>query len=367
MPTLRWDTSSLQTGWRGLVPLVVGGVVALVVAGAVSAGASDLPPPRTAAQLVADLGRVHVAGYSGTVVQKSTLLPASSPRDGDGLSLARLMSGSNTIKVWDGGPDRQRIAVLDVTGESDVFRDGDQIWQWDSNTRVATQSIAPVGATSTVDVPVPVDGTTVTPDDLARQAVAAIGPDTTVQLGTPTTVADRSAYQLVLTPPALSATRIGRVVLFLDGATRMPLAAQVFARDDLDEPLIDLAFQHIAFEVPDESAFQFVPPPGATIQAYNSADADLATSPDPLLGMRRTTTTGSGWTRVAVITPPDLTAVGRDATTAQFGDVLEPVSGSWGSGRLLRTTHGLLSMLFLDDGRIVVGSVAPAALYAALA
>ena len=53
--------------------------------------------------------------------------------------------------------------------------------------------------------------------------------------------------------------------------------------------------------------------------------------------------------------------------TAQFGDVLEPVSGSWGSGRLLRTTHGLLSMLFLDDGRIVVGSVAPAALYAALA
>jgi len=45
--------------------------------------------------------------------------------------------------------------------------------------------------------------------------------------------------------------------------------------------------------------------------------------------------------------------------------VLPKVSGSWGSGRLLRGT--LFSALLTDDGRIAVGAVAPARLYSALA
>jgi hypothetical protein len=45
-------------------------------------------------------------------------------------------------------------------------------------------------------------------------------------------------------------------------------------------------------------------------------------------------------------------------------DVLPTVSGTWGSGHLLKGT--LFSALITDDGRVVVGSVAPKALYAAL-
>ena len=45
--------------------------------------------------------------------------------------------------------------------------------------------------------------------------------------------------------------------------------------------------------------------------------------------------------------------------------VLPVVSGTWGSGHLLRGT--LFSALLTDDGRVVVGAVAPEALYAALA
>jgi hypothetical protein len=44
---------------------------------------------------------------------------------------------------------------------------------------------------------------------------------------------------------------------------------------------------------------------------------------------------------------------------------LPEVSGSWGSGHLLRGT--LFSVLVTDDGRLVAGSVAPEVLYAALA
>ena len=40
-----------------------------------------------------------------------------------------------------------------------------------------------------------------------------------------------------------------------------------------------------------------------------------------------------------------------------------PVSGSWGSGRLLRTS--LVSVLITDGGRMFAGAVQPSVLYAA--
>jgi hypothetical protein len=43
---------------------------------------------------------------------------------------------------------------------------------------------------------------------------------------------------------------------------------------------------------------------------------------------------------------------------------LPAVSGSWGSGHLLRSS--LLSVVLTDDGRIAVGAVAPQMLYDAL-
>jgi hypothetical protein len=43
---------------------------------------------------------------------------------------------------------------------------------------------------------------------------------------------------------------------------------------------------------------------------------------------------------------------------------LPAVSGSWGSGHLLKGT--LFSALLTDDGRLVIGAVAPDALYSAL-
>jgi hypothetical protein len=40
-----------------------------------------------------------------------------------------------------------------------------------------------------------------------------------------------------------------------------------------------------------------------------------------------------------------------------------PVHGSWGSGRLLRTS--LLSVLITSNGQVLIGAVAPSVLYAA--
>ena len=61
--------------------------------------------------------------------------------------------------------------------------------------------------------------------------------------------------------------------------------------------------------------------------------------------------------------PADATSGSKQLTTML--KVLPTVSGSWGSGHLLRGT--LFSALLTDDGRVAVGAVAPEALYAALA
>ena len=81
------------------------------------------------------------------------------------------------------------------------------------------------------------------------------------------------------------------------------------------------------------------------------------------------TVLGKGWLSVAVLPAGGFTAHGGFAPNASSLSVLGalmsasvPVHGSWGSGRLLRTS--LLSVLMLSDGRVLAGAVVPSVLYA---
>jgi hypothetical protein len=80
---------------------------------------------------------------------------------------------------------------------------------------------------------------------------------------------------------------------------------------------------------------------------------------------------GDGWTSVlsmpgAALTsaPPKATAEHHhDATPslmATLSKAMTPVSGSWGSGQMLRTK--LVTVLLTSDGRLFVGAVTPATL-----
>src|SRR5262249_5247327 len=89
-----------------------------------------------------------------------------------------------------------------------------------------------------------------------------------------------------------------------------------------------------------------------------SAPGNNAKTPDLNPGKPHFAVVGSGWTSVVVVRagdliPPDLLAG------------LPVVSGSWGSGKLLRSS--LLTALITDDGRLLLGAVAPDKLYAAAA
>jgi outer membrane lipoprotein-sorting protein len=357
-PALRW-----------LVPtaaavLVVGGGTA----GALVANAEPSLPERSAAQLLVDLQSVQVDGMSGTVVQRADLgLPAlpglgsgGGPSGGGGdasAELSRLVSGSNTLRVWYAGADKARVALLSTLGETDVIRNGSDVWVWRSADNSAVHTTLPAD-TATADKPhAAPSGLPSTPQEAANAALAAIDPTTKVTTNGAARVAGRDAYELVLAPKD-TASLVGQVRLALDAERKVPLRVEVYPQGS-DEPAFRVTFEQIDFGTPDAQQFAFNPPPGAKVT--DEAAPTAADRPDVKPEDRvEPTVVGTGWTTV-VVTNLDTAGQDLSAITGQ----LPQVSGAWGSGRLL--TGKLFSALLTDDGRVAVGAVAPEKLYEAVA
>src|SRR5437016_1725174 len=114
---------------RWAVPVAGVAVIAIAASGALSAAAKPPLPPKTAAALLVDVQHPNLNGFSGTIVQKSNLglpVPATGGNIG-GESLATLLTSSHTMRVWDAGRAKQRVAVLDPLGESDAVRNGREL------------------------------------------------------------------------------------------------------------------------------------------------------------------------------------------------------------------------------------------------
>jgi outer membrane lipoprotein-sorting protein len=325
-----------------------------------NAQASSEPlPDLSPTALLADVQTADVPGFSGTIVAQLSLglpeLPALGGAQG-GASMASLLSGSHTMRFWYGGADRQRVALLGTTDETDVFHSGRDLWQWDSDDHVATHTVLPAERARRPDSV----ATDLTPQQVAKRALAAIDPSTRVTVEHDRLVADRSVYELVLTPRE-TATRVGSVRIAVDGSTKMPLGVQVYARGK-SSAAIDVSFSHVTFKTPSASNFRFTPPPGATVRRGMQTEQPTAHHAASSLGTGSVTTIGSGWTAIAEY----------HATGAQVDNVagptlggLTPVHGDWGSGRLLDSA--LVSVLVTDDGRVFAGAVDPTALYTAAA
>jgi outer membrane lipoprotein-sorting protein len=352
-------------------------MIALLASGVLSAGADPNLPPQTAAQLLAAVGNAKVAGFSGTVVEKASLglpeLPAIAGADDAG-GLTGLLTGSHTIRLWYGGETRQRIALLSSLGEQDVFRNGRQLWQWNSDTRTASHSVLPSDSSGPPHANLPV----ITPDQAAQRALAMIEPSTEVSTDHAAIVAGRSAYVLVLRPKD-GRSLVGSVRISVDGKTRIPLGVQVLARGS-DRPAIDISFTRFSQSMPDEDNFNWTPPAGVRIVEGDAPGQGSLPSPPAGPKAPAVTTIGEGWSTIAKLTGvaalPGSTsgpaggsangsASGPGDQVAALLNGLPKVSGSWGSGRLFRSA--LLSALLTDDGRVYVGAVDPELLYHAAA
>lgn len=358
---------------RWLAPVGVlalaGGIAAAVTTGGSLPRSASVPSPSS---LIAAVRTAQVAGFSGTVVSTLSFgvpaLPAVADLD-DGSPLTSLPSGSHTMQVWYGGPSRQRVAVLGVTEETDVFRDGRSLWQWTSADRTAVHATLPAGHVRTPALTQDGALASLTPPQLARGALSRVGAGTELRVTAQRPIADRSVYDLVLTPRAAD-TLVGSVRISVDAETKTPLAVRVFARGAAS-PAVDVSFASIHFAAPLARNFRFTPPSGARIRTVGvsrltgvrRAAAQPAHSPAgcPSACVDSAGRVGVGWLRVhAVQTSGSLSSEVR----ALLGSATE-VRGSWGSGRLLCTP--LVDVLVTDDGRVFSGPVTPPALFAAAA
>lgn len=340
---------------RWLAPAGVLGIAGLAASSVFTSTAASRSLPKTSpASLIAQVQTSGSAGFSGTVVSTFALgLPDLPSLGGVGgaSSLASLLVGSHTMQVWYGGVDQQRVALLGTTDETDVFRNGRDLWQWSSSDRTAVHTTLPALGSS-----LPSTIASSTPEQLAHSMLAKLDSTTSVRVEHDHDVADRSSYELVLTPRSTT-TLVGTVHIAVDGRTKVPLGVQVYARG-ADSPAIDVGYTSIRFARPSGRNFAFTPPPGAHVRAVAAQPLGQHTAAD-----RSVQVIGSGWSSVGVtrLPPAELDSDMARGLLAQA----RSVSGSWGRGRLMQTP--LASVLIADDGRVLVGSVEPSVLYAAAA
>jgi outer membrane lipoprotein-sorting protein len=347
---------------------------ALVVTGGVLAGtlissAQAAPglPARTAAELLAEVADSTPPPLTGTVVETASFGLPALPATGNPTSLSSLLTGSHTIRVWYASPQHFRLAVPQSLSESDVIRDGRTAWLWQSTLNKVTKFTLPANSSAKTAVP----QQPLTPQQAAKQVLAAVGPTTTVRVDSNVTVAGQAAYALVLAPKD-ARSLVGQVQIDVDGSNGVPLRLQVFARG-ASGPAFQVGYTDIHFVRPAPADLTFTPPAGATVtQANLSGGAPRQAKDQATPGV---STIGSGWLTVLELPSSELTPNAPGAGAKSPGDstaVLRtlllsatPVHGAWGSGRLLRTS--LVSVLMTDQGTTFAGAVQPSVLYAAAA
>lgn len=384
--------SQLSRRARWAVPTGAVVVVGGVLAGSMISVAQAAPslPAKTPAQLLAALAaKPATPPLTGTVVETSSLGLPSLPGSSSPGSLASLLTGSHTIRLWYSDPKHFRVAVPQSMSESDIIRNGGNAWVWESSQNTVTHYVIPARADHNAakkaqkkaqqkaQKKAQQSEPPLTPQQAANEVLRQVGPTTTVRVDSNVTVAGEAAYQLVLAPKS-SSSLIGQIRIAVDGSRDVPLRVQVFAKG-AKSPAAQIGFTSVSFVKPAAANFAFTAPAGATIKTQHLGDGGSAGKHTGQTG--DTSTIGSGWLSVANLPGSALTgttqALGQHPSSGSglSGDTgaivnalvksATPVSGSWGSGRLIKTS--LISVLITDNGRVLVGAVTPQVLYSAAA
>jgi len=380
---------------RWAVPAAAVAAAGGLLAGSMMSGAAAAPrlPARSAGQLLAAV-TASEPPLSGTITETAALgLPAlpgaGALGSGSPLPAASLLAGSHTVQIWYAGPEHYRLALPQRMSEDDLVRSGTSGWLWDSAANTVTHLTLPATAPAPSGPAVPL-----TPQQAARQALAAAGPATTVRVDPTVTIAGQAAYQLVLAPKSHSSL-IGQVRIAIDSRRHVPLRVQVFARGAAS-PAAEVGFTAISFTPPPAADYAFTPPAGATVTRQHLGAASLGQAGRQASGTASgIRVIGTGWLAVAALPESSLATLtggaggsdlipfrhssssgapgsaapghpGAALAGSLLGAALNSaprVSGSWGSGRLIRTS--LLSVLVTRTGRVLIGAVTPDVLYRA--
>ena len=377
---------------RWAVPGTAVAVTAVTVAALQIPAAQASPnlPNRTPAQLLASISTdAKVPPMTGTVVETASLGLPQLPQTGNSTSMASLLTGSHTMKVYYQDSKHYRLSIPQPSSETDVIANGTKVWLWDSTDDSVTQFTQPANAKHTAP---PVSKTPLTPQQAANQVIASVGKTTVVSDQANVMVAGEPSYQLVLAPKD-HRSLVGRVVIAVDGKYGVPLRVQLYAKG-ASSPAFQVGYTALQWVTPDPSNFSFTPPKGASVDVVNLKDqaksASGGTSSTAPAGFG---TYGKSWLTVAAFPQKDLMQ-GFGTTSGSSGSAssskgqqntfnnnnqgvgvsqqellnallgsAKPVHGTWGSGTLVTTS--LVSML-MTGGEVYIGAVQPSVLYAAV-
>ncbi|WP_163276185.1 hypothetical protein [Cellulomonas iranensis] len=374
-----------------------------LLASADTAGLPTVQPD----ELVTRVLEAEPQALSGTVVHTARLgLPDLSLVQVGGADPVSLLGGSTTLRVWTDGEARSRVSLLGTASEYSAVTDGTQAWTYSSSDdevvhyalsrqdAARAQALRDDPPTPPADLP--------TPAELGRQALERAQQDATVSVDAATKVAGRDAYQVVVTPTSTT-TLVGRIVVAVDARTWTPLRVQVWSSDDAQTPALEVGFTDVTFAAPADSVLTFTPPPGAqvrevtvplpddaTLAAHGDVPSTLPDDPADAPLPDGVTVTGTGWDAVVEVSDVDVAALlaGDPSAVASLPDVEKSFGGGEGANQLFDQFMGegdgppvaldtatlydqlttpveggralqssLLSVLVLDDGRVLAGAV----------
>jgi outer membrane lipoprotein-sorting protein len=375
---------------RWAVPGTAVAVTAAVVAALQIPAAQASPdlPNRTPAQLLASISSdAKVPPMTGTVVETASLGLPQLPQTGNPSSLASMLTGSHTVKVYYQDAKHYRLAIPQPQSETDIIADGSKVYLWQSSSDSVTEFTQPAGQASQAQPAV--TETPLTPQQAANQVLAKVGQTTLVSVQANVMVAGEPAYQLVLAPKD-SRSLVGKVVIAIDGKYGVPLRVQLYAKG-AGSPAFQAGYTALQWVTPDPSNFSFTPPKGASVDVVNPDQAKSGASAKQ--GTSGFGTYGKSWLTVASFPQKDLTqglgtvsgssssansssgqqntfqsnnqgvsVSSQELINALLGSA-KPVHGAWGSGTLVTTS--LVSIL-MTGGEVYIGAVQPSVLYAAV-
>ncbi|SEQ15382.1 hypothetical protein SAMN05216188_102234 [Lentzea xinjiangensis] len=318
---------------------------------AMPAGAGQPPslPPVAPETLVEQVLTSEPGAFGGTIEVDNKLgLPAIA-------EIPQLADGKHSGRVWTDGNGKMRLALPNGQSEQTIVDDGTTTWVWNSADNEVTKS------ERRADKPdAEPDAKAADPATAAKEIVGLTKEFSDISVDGTARVANRAAYELVLTPKASEKTLVREVRIAVDAELKMPLRVAVLTNGTA-EPAGTVGFTEINVGPQDAKLFEFTPPANAEVTTPEAKERE-GREKRPEAGVEQALrgedpqVFGTGWDTVlgARIPTEAMTQVPAEAQ-GLVDRFTKEVSGSWGSGKLFTTK--VATVLIADDGRVVAGAV----------
>ena len=324
---------------------------------------------RTAQQLLVDLQQAKVERPlrhgRGTADLGIPRFPARAGDDDTSLTSADLGHPHPAGLVL--GPGQARLAMLGTSASTDIIRNGPTSGTGPARTtprptRTLTADEQTAGAISPTSTEYAEARRRRRPQVLARST-----PTTKVTSDSAVECRRARRVRAGADPEGPGTSLIGQVRIAIDGEKKVPLRVQVIG-DRATRSVFEVGFTQVDFTRPDDADFTFNPPPGAKVTEIKPSDQKTPSAQDRQKAEeadgKATKVVGTGWTAVIVPRSAPCRTAKLISSSRRSSNKLQPVHGTWGTGRLLAGTA--FSAVITDDGRLAIGAVHPDVLYTAL-